>query len=290
MNTFFDIISAIKASTGSIANISITDIIDILIVAYALYRVILWGKETRTWSLFKGIALLAIASLLASIFKFHALEWIIRYIFNIGIIAVVILFQPELRKALERLGQGRLISSITGTEKVVQNSSDFVVDEISKACQEMSKSKTGALIVIEEEISLIEYIKTGILIDGLVSSQLIINIFQNKTPLHDGAVIISKNRVAAASCILPLTQSKIGQNYGTRHRAAVGTSEISDAKVLVVSEETGNISLMIGGNIYKNLERTILKEKLLSNKDILNRRVIFRKVNKIAKKNKKNSH
>jgi diadenylate cyclase len=278
-------LTMINYSLWNVTSISITDIIDILIVAFILYKVILWGKETRTWSLFKGLAVIALISFISSIFNFHTLKSIIEYVFNVGIIAIVILFQPELRKGLEQIGKGKLFTSLTGIDKTVQNAPEIALTQIVSACRSMAKEKTGALIVIEQGVPLGDHEKTGILIDGLISSQLLINIFENKTPLHDGAVIIRNNRIAAASCILPLTQTQIGQKFGTRHRAGVGSSEVSDAKVLIVSEETGHVSMAIAGKIYKNLSDEKIMEKLLNDKDTSRRKASMRKADIDVKKN-----
>ena len=244
----------------TISRITLTDIIDILIVTYFIYNVILWIKETRAWSLFKGVVLVLIISSLAFIFRLTTIQWIVKTTIQVGITAIIILFQPELRKALEELGKGRftipfLSGSFTG---INQNT----IDEIIKAVYAMAKVRTGAIVLIERQVMLGDLEQTGIQVDAAVSSALLINIFEDKTPLHDGAVIIRSNRIAAASCILPLTASEIGKDLGTRHRASVGASEVSDAYSIVVSEETGYVSLAAGGKLIRNLSPEDLRNRL----------------------------
>ena len=196
-------------------------------------------------------ALAAVATLL----KLNTILWILSNTISVGIIAVIVVFQPELRKALEQLGKGKFFFYFTrGTDETDDKATQRTVDEIVKAADKMGSVKTGALILIEQEVPLGDLERTGIPIDAIVSSQLLINIFEHNTPLHDGAVIVRRNRVAAATCFLPLTDSnEISMELGTRHRAAIGASEVSDAYVIVVSEETGAISLARGGVLYRNL-------------------------------------
>lgn len=233
--------------------ITFSDVVDILIVSYVIYKIMLWIKETRAWSLFKGLIVILIIFAFSSILNFSTLYWIISNTFNVGLVALIVLFQPELRKALEQLGKGNFISSFVKPEQTGQKVSDLTVNEIIKAAKIMANAKTGALIVIEKEVPLGDFEQTGILINGFVSNQLLVNIFENKTPLHDGAVIIRNNKIKAAACILPLSPNVDKHDFGTRHRAAIGASEVSDAYILVVSEERGEISIAKNGKLYQNL-------------------------------------
>jgi diadenylate cyclase len=194
--------------------------------------------------------------------------WIFYKCLNVGIIAVIIIFQPEFRKALEQLGQNHLITPLFNfgdSRDKGDRFSEKTVTDIVKATFELAKAKTGALIVIEKELSLMEFEKTGIAIDSLVSSQLLINIFEHNTPLHDGAVIIKGNRVAAATCYLPLSDNMhLSKELGTRHRAGIGVSEITDCLTVIVSEETGKVSLAMGGSLIRNVDGDYLKNKILS--------------------------
>lgn len=261
MGSFGKFIAELNLSTLSIPAIRTSDIIDILLVAVLIYMLMIWIKETRAWSLFKGIVVILIISLLSYQLHFYTISWVIERTLSVGIIAIIILFQPEFRKALEQLGKGSIVTNIFSTEDKYKFLSKSV-DEIITATVKMSKVRTGALIMIEQDVPVGDIEETGIPIDALVSSQLLINIFENKTPLHDGAVVIRNNRVAAATCILPLTQNEIGLDLGTRHRAAVGASEVSDANIVVVSEETGTISIAHGGKLYRNLSEDKMRKML----------------------------
>lgn len=261
LGSFGKFIAELNLSTLSIPAIRTSDIIDILLVAVLIYMLMIWIKETRAWSLFKGIVVILIISLLSYQLHFYTISWVIERTLSVGIIAIIILFQPEFRKALEQLGKGSIVTNIFSTEDKYKFLSKSV-DEIITATVKMSKVRTGALIMIEQDVPVGDIEETGIPIDALVSSQLLINIFENKTPLHDGAVVIRNNRVAAATCILPLTQNEIGLDLGTRHRAAVGASEVSDANIVVVSEETGTISIAHGGKLYRNLSEDKMRKML----------------------------
>ena len=247
-------------------SLHVSNVFEIIILAVLIYEFIAWVKTTRAFTLLKGIIVLLIFWLLAYIFNFTTILWLGGKIINFAIIALVVIFQPELRKALEQLGQKRFFSKILPfAEKKDKGErfSDKTVNELVKTCFELSKTKTGALIVVEQEILLTEYEKTGIPIDALISSQLLINIFEKNTPLHDGAVIVRGDRVVAATCYLPLTDSlSISKDLGTRHRAAVGISEVSDSLTIVVSEETGRVSIALGGELYRNVDAEFLKNKL----------------------------
>ena len=247
-------------------SLHVSNVFEIIILAVLIYEFIAWVKTTRAFTLLKGIIVLLIFWLLAYIFNFTTLLWLGGKIINFAIIALVVIFQPELRKALEQLGQKRFFSKILPfAEKKDKGErfSDKTVNELVKTCFELSKTKTGALIVVEQEILLTEYEKTGIPIDALISSQLLINIFEHNTPLHDGAVIIRGDRIVAATCYLPLSDNmSISKELGTRHRAALGISEVTDTMTLVVSEETGAVSIAIAGELFRNIDADYLKSKL----------------------------
>ena len=249
--------------------IGVLDILDILIVAYIVYKIIGWVKETRAWTLFKGVVVFFLFYAFAFMFQLNTIHWILSKTISVGIIAFVILFQPELRKALEQLGNGRLIRSIFKNEGLDEENDDtaHIVEEIVTAAGKMAAVKTGALILVERKVPLGDHVRTGIPVDAIVTSQLLINIFEHNTPLHDGAVIIRNGRVAAAACFLPLTENKVSMELGTRHRAAIGASEVSDADIVVVSEETGYISLARGGAIYRNLTPAELRKMLTAGRN-----------------------
>lgn len=271
--------------------ITFADILEIIILSYLIYHIILWFKNTRAWTLLKGIAVLLILMSISYVFKLNTLMWIFKNTINVGILAVIILFQPELRRALEELGRKKILADvIIRDDKNVKNDklSAETIQELVAASIEMSKNKTGALIVVEREVALGEYISTGINIDAAISKQLIVNIFEHNTPLHDGAVIIRNNRIIAATCYLPLTgRSDLNKDLGTRHRAAVGISEVSDSITIIVSEETGAISVAQGGTLTSNLDPETLRKQFssLQNKATESRRQRRRK--KGGKKNEK---
>lgn len=255
-------------SWNSLPKIGFTDIIEILILTFVIYSVIVWVKQTRAWILVKGLIVLLILWLFASILNLSVILWIFYKCLNVGIIAVIIVFQPEFRKALEQLGQNQLVTPLfnfSDSKDKGDRFSEKTVTDIVKATFELAKAKTGALIVIEKELSLMEFEKTGIAIDSLVSSQLLINIFEHNTPLHDGAVIIKGNRVAAATCYLPLSDNMhLSKELGTRHRAGIGVSEITDCLTIIVSEETGKVSIAAGGSLIRNVDGDYLRNKILS--------------------------
>lgn len=241
------------------------DIIEILIISFLFYQLLVWVKNTRAWNLFKGIVVILLFVFVAAIFQMNTILWLAENLLNVGLIALVIIFQPELRSALENLGNRNFVGRLFQLSKVEGGKfSDKTVDELVKACYAMGKVKTGALIVIEDEIKLEEYIRTGIDVDAKLTSQLLINIFEKNTPLHDGAVIVRGDRVVSATCYLPLSDSlSLSKDLGTRHRAAVGVSEVSDSMTLVVSEETGRVSIATRGHIYHDVEPEFLREKLV---------------------------
>ncbi len=259
---FFDRATALLGM-GDIT-ISFVDIIEILIISYLFYKVILWVKTTRAWNLFKGIAIIMLFVLVAAIFQMTTILWLAENLFNVGLIALVVIFQPELRKALENLGAKNFFGRFFNVHSMENvKISDETIEELVKASYAMGRVKTGALMVIEDEIALSEYVKTGIDVDGKVTSQLLINIFEKNTPLHDGAVIIKGDRVVSATCYLPLSDSmSLSKDLGTRHRAAVGISEVSDSLTIVVSEETGRVSVAMKGQIYHDIDADFLRDKL----------------------------
>ena len=264
MNTFaefFDSFTSIRWD-----NIEWSDMAEIIILAVLIYHILLWIKTTRAWTLVKGFAVIFAFLLVAVFAEMDTILWIAGNIFDIGVIALVIVFQPELRKALEQLGQKNFIADILTLDTAKEEKEAFndrTADAIVKACVEMSKAKTGALIVIENNVPLGEYERTGITMDALVSSQLLLNIFEHNTPLHDGAIIVRGNRIVSATCYLPLSDNMtLSKELGTRHRAAVGISEVSDAMTVVVSEETGAISITQYSEIKRHVTAEVLKEQL----------------------------
>ncbi|PKM95188.1 MAG: TIGR00159 family protein [Firmicutes bacterium HGW-Firmicutes-1] len=236
-------------------------------IAFVIYQVIKWVEGTRVWMLVKGISVLFTIAIIAMIFQLNTILWIFANTISVGITALLIVFQPELRKALEQLGRKNLFASINIFEEQRDRAEKLTIDiieELLKAVNEMSKAKTGALIVVEQDIRLDEYERTGIHIDAIVSKQMIVNIFEHNTPLHDGAVIIRHNRIVAATCYLPLSENMtLSKELGTRHRAAVGLTEVTDSIIIVVSEETGHISMALGGNLIRNVDTEYLKNKLV---------------------------
>lgn len=245
-------------------SVSVVDIIEILIISFLFYHILLWIKSTRAWNLFKGLVVILLFVLIAAIFQMNTILWLAENTLNVGLIALVIIFQPELRNALENLGGKNVFGNLFSIGKTEDNKfSDKTIDELVKASYAMGRVKTGALIVVENEILLNEYVRTGIDVDAIVTSQLLINIFEKNTPLHDGAVIIRGDRVVSATCYLPLSDSlALSKDLGTRHRAAVGVSEVSDSLTIVVSEETGKVSLAMNGRIYHGIDADFLRKKL----------------------------
>ena len=247
-------------------SVEFSDIAEILIIAFFLYHIILWMKNSKAWTLLKGILVILIFALIAYICKFTTILWIAGKTINVALIALVVIFQPELRKALEQLGKTRYLSGLFQFDDMKEKKelfSEKTINELVKASYEMAKQKTGALIVIEQEINLEDYIKTGIDIDAFVSNQLLINIFEHNTPLHDGAVIIRGNRIVSATCYLPLSDKMDrSKELGTRHRAGAGISEATDAFVIIVSEETGKVSIAHNGQLVRNVDGEYLHNKL----------------------------
>lgn len=245
-------------------SMSPVDVVEILIISFLFYYILLWIKNTRAWNLFKGIMIILIFILLALIFHMNTILWLAENLLSVGLLALVIIFQPELRKALENLGGKNFFGRWFNFGKTDNDRfSDRTIEELIKASYAMGKVRTGALIVVEDEILLNEYVRTGIDVDAIISSQLLINIFEKNTPLHDGAVIVRGDRVVSATCYLPLSDSLVlSKDLGTRHRAAVGISEVSDSLTIVVSEETGKVSIALRGQIYHGVDADFLREKL----------------------------
>ena len=242
------------------------DVAEILIIAVLLYYTLVWMKTTRAWILLKGLIVILAFLLLAYFFRMTTILWMAQNVLGFAVTALIVVLQPELRKALEELGKKNIISSVLpfdNSHRVNEEFSEKTINEITKACVEMGKVRTGALIVIEQKVSLRDYERTGIDVDGIVTSQLLINIFEHNTPLHDGAVIIQGNRVVSATCYLPLSDNLgLSKELGTRHRAGVGISEITDSLTIIVSEETGKISVAYEGEMERNLDADSLRDRM----------------------------
>ena len=251
MNQFFQNI---------ISNIGLNDVLDILIVAFLFYKLLGFIRETRAEQLAKGILILIVVALLARLLNLYTLQWILSNLVNVGLIAIVIIFQPELRRLLENLGRNKLISNFSGIDL---EEAEEITDEIKDALLSMSKSRTGALIVIERETTLTDIIETGTVIRARINREMICNIFYEGAPLHDGALIIRGDKLEAAGCVLPLTEDKkLSKELGTRHRAGIGITENSDALVFIVSEETGIISKAEDGKLERRLSADRIREIL----------------------------
>ncbi len=255
----------------SVPNIMWTDIVEILIITFLLYRLLVWIRNTKAWSLMKGILTILGFVAIAAIFSMTTILWIVEKIVNVAVIAVVVVFQPELRRALEKLGNKNLLSSIfsfNSTRVTGELYSDETIEEIIRASYAMGRAKTGALIVIENKDSLLDYETTGIRLDSVVSSPLLINIFEHNTPLHDGAVIVRGNRVVSATCYLPLSDNMLlSKDLGTRHRAGIGISEVTDSLTVIVSEETGRVSVAQDGVLYPNVDMERMRQMLIKMQD-----------------------
>lgn len=259
------ILESIRSWLSFLPRITFNNLVEIVIMAVIVYEIMLWIKNTRAWDLLKGLVVILALGLLAAILHLNTILWLLENTATIAVTALVIIFQPELRRALEQLGSKNIIAGIFSLDegKGRQEFTERTANEIVKATFEMAKVKTGALIVIERKTSLKEIERTGIEINGTVSTQLLINIFEHNTPLHDGAVIIRGNRIAAATCYLPLSDNlMISKSLGTRHRAALGISENSDSITIVVSEETGRVSVVEDGLLRRINDPDALREAL----------------------------
>lgn len=245
----------------SIRNFRFNNVIDILIIAFIVYQLYELVKQTRAEQLAKGLVILLVVTKLSEWFKLYTLRWLLNWLLGAGLIAIVVIFQPEIRRAFESIGRSKIIGKRFGTNS--DNQYDGVIEEIVQACNSLSRQKIGALIVFQRQIGFEDIIETGTKIDGLVSMGLLINIFIPNTPLHDGAVIVDRDIVKAAACFLPITDNnRLSKELGTRHRAALGISERSDCMVIVVSEETGGISCCENGEIARYLDEETLRKKL----------------------------
>ena len=245
----------------------IIDILEISIIAFVLYHILVWIKTTRAWALMKGIASIMVMFVIAAMLEMNTIIWVAQNVVYLGVIAVIVVLQPELRRALETLGKKNFFGAILPVEfnKINEEGlfSDKTIEELAKACMEMSRVKTGALIVVAQNDILTEFEHTGIKVDALISRQLLINIFEHNTPLHDGAVIIKGDRIVSATCYLPLSDNmQLSKDLGTRHRAGVGISEHTDAMTLIVSEETGKISVAYRGILTRNLKAEDIEKHL----------------------------
>lgn len=240
---------------------SLGDVVEILIIAFLLYYVLVWMKNTRAWLLMRGLITICVFLVVAYLLDMSTIMWMARNVLSFAVMAIIVVMQPELRHALEELGKKAFLP--TSGSRDQGDFSEKTINEITKACVEMGKVKTGALIVIEQKETLKDYERTGIEVDGLVSSQLLINIFEHNTPLHDGAALIRGNRVTSATCYLPLSDNlSLSKELGTRHRAGVGISEVTDSLTIIVSEETGKISVACEGKLERGLDGAALKNRL----------------------------
>ena len=251
----------------SLPSLGVTDILEIALISFFIYQFMVWIKFTRAYTLLKGILIVLLFILFAYVLKMNTILWIIKNLSTILLTSVVVIFQPELRKMLEQLGQKKFMASIfplDAGKEVQETFTDKTINELVKACFDMGEARTGALIVIEQNIRLSEYERTGINVDAVLTSQLLINIFEHNTPLHDGAVLVRGNRIVAATCYLPLSDNmELSKQLGTRHRAGVGISEVSDSLTIIVSEETGQVSMAQNGQLSRGLTSAELRSALI---------------------------
>ena len=253
-----------EALLNQISLIKVTDIIDILIVTFVIYKALKFIRDTRAVHLMKGVIVLVIAMQVSQLVKLHTVNYILSNALQLGLIAIIIVFQPELRRALEQLGRTTMGQWFSFEERTEDIEKEKIIKEVRESCANMSKSRIGALIVMEREIKIGDIVGTGITLNADVTAELLTNIFVPKTPLHDGAVIIRNNKIEAASCFLPLSQNpNVSKELGTRHRAGLGMSEESDAVVVIVSEETGGISIACGGELNMKLTPEALENNLI---------------------------
>lgn len=259
----------------SLPSLGVTDILEIALISFFIYQFMVWIKFTRAYTLLKGILIVLLFILFAYVLKMNTILWIIKNLSTILLTSVVVIFQPELRKMLEQLGQKKFMASIfplDAGKEVQERFTDKTINELVKACFDMGEARTGALIVIEQNIRLSEYERTGINVDAVLTSQLLINIFEHNTPLHDGAVLVRGNRIVAATCYLPLSDNmELSKQLGTRHRAGVGISEVSDSLTIIVSEETGQVSMAQNGQLSRGLTSAELRSALIKaqNKNVV---------------------
>ena len=268
-----EILAEIYSWISFVPKITFKNLIEIAIIAILVYEMLIWIKNTRAWTLLKGIVFILAFFLAAAILELDTILWLLEKTSYIAVTAIIVIFQPELRKALEQIGSQNVLTTLFSTDDTKKNEdfSEKTIAELVRACFEMGKVKTGALIVIERGTPLGEIERTGIEVDGIVTSQLLINIFEHNTPLHDGAVIIRGDRVVAATCYLPLSDNNnLNKALGTRHRAGVGISEVTDSMTIIVSEETGKVSVAVGGELIHDIDADSLRNKL----EYLRRRTI----------------
>ncbi|MCL1925472.1 MAG: diadenylate cyclase CdaA [Defluviitaleaceae bacterium] len=240
-----------------------SDILDIALITFAIYKIVMWVKDTKAMSLFRGIAFILFIAGLAVLFNLTTIWWLVRNLFNISIIALLIIFQPELRRALEEIGRGKLVFDFMGKEEKIEENNKEFLELIINVAFKLAKSKTGALIILEKQNSLSELIETGIILEANLTKELLENIFYHNAPMHDGAVVIRGNKILAASCILPLSTADVSSDLGTRHRAGLGASEHYDSISIICSEETGKVSVCIEGELLKGVDEQTLAEMLL---------------------------
>ena len=245
-----------------------SDVLEIIILSFVVYHILIWIRNTRAWTLMKGILVMIVFIFIATLLNLDSILFLVSKGINAILVATAVIFQPELRKVLEQLGQKRIMASLIpfdAGKEVKERFTDKTISELVKACFDMGEVKTGALIVIEQNELLTDYIRTGINLDAILTSQLLINIFEHNTPLHDGAVIVRENRIVAATCYLPLSDNmELSKQLGTRHRAGVGISEATDSLTIIVSEETGQVSVARGGELSRGLNSKQLREVLVS--------------------------
>ena len=249
----------------SLPGITLSAVLDVAVLSFILYKIILHIKQNRAGIIFRGIIILLLIIGGAYLLNLRAISWLISNMFSVAIIALVVIYQSELRKLLERIGKSTATGLFPNFELVI-DLDERTIDAVITASTLLSRNRTGGLMVIEREVPLGDLMEHGIPIDAVVTAELLINIFEDKTPLHDGAVIIRNNRVTAATCLLPLTKNELSHDLGTRHRAAVGASEVSDAYVVVISEETGRISIAHEGRLYRNVSADEMSEMLSQDK------------------------
>lgn len=258
------ITSIYNYAVSTISLFEINDIIDILIVAYIFYKILMFAKDSRAGQVINGILVLLILTKLSDVLKLHSLSWLFKNILTVGPIAVLVVFQPELRAGLEHIGRSKF-NPLMKTAPLNENILRKNIDEIADAMYSLSKDKIGALIIIERQTKLGEIIRTGTSLNADISSQLLMNIFSPNTPLHDGAVVIRENNIKSASCFLPLTErTDLSKSLGTRHRAGIGASEISDCISIMVSEETGQVSIAMNGNLIRGIKELDFKNTLFN--------------------------
>ncbi len=263
---------------NQIALVRITDIIDVVIISFIIYKALKFIRDTRTIQLLKGVVVLIVVTQVSQIVKLHTVNYLLSSAMQLGVIAIIVVFQPELRRALEQVGRTSMGQWFNFDERDEHVEMEKVIAEVTNSCASMSKSRIGALIVMEREIKIGDIVGTGITLNADVSSELLINIFIPKTPLHDGAVIIRDNKIEAASCFLPLSQNpNVSKELGTRHRAGLGMSEESDAVVVIVSEETGGISIACGGELNMKLSPEALERELTRLFDVKKKDSKFKK-------------